>query len=215
MSILSSKLIGVVAAIAAVALAVGVVFAVDTSTITFPIVQLGNCQSPQECKTYCSQPANYAACKSFAQSHQLQPQTTEVSDDKQELITQAQNFLGCTDLASCKSFCQQTENHEKCSQLAGMIRLNLNAKAPVSPDIMAAFFQATKAELGCDSQTSCKAFCDVPTNFTRCTQFAKRHNLFRPSPTSTIPKYPPTATGTGILKPTTVSPTGTPPFARP
>lgn len=168
MKILSSRLAFLATGAAAILLAARAVFAIDTSQITFPITELGNCASVAECKTYCSQPVNYDACKAFAQDHRVKPDLDE-----------AKNLLGCESLASCKTFCQQPANREKCTEFA-----NRKSQAPVSPAIVALFFQATQQELGCSSVETCKTTCDQPANFQKCTQFAKRHNLFRPLPSA-------------------------------
>lgn len=144
-------------------LAASAVLALDTSQITYPIVELGNCPDQASCKTYCSQPANYATCKTFAASRQ------------EKTVAEAKNFLGCTTYEGCKTFCQNTANKEKCREFS-------QRASQVSPDIIAAFYQATREELGCDSQNSCKIFCDQIQNRERCILFAKRHNLFRPKP---------------------------------
>ena len=48
----------------------GVVFAQE-STVTFPVPELGNCTSKEQCKTYCDDPINHNSCISFAESHGL------------------------------------------------------------------------------------------------------------------------------------------------
>lgn len=39
-----------------------------------------------------------------------------------------------------------------------------------------------KQELGCDSSEACKAFCGEQTNWERCGEFAKKHQLTHPKP---------------------------------
>ena len=57
------------AAIGALLLA-SVAFAQE-STITFPITELGNCTSKEQCKTFCDDPANHDSCIAFAESRGL------------------------------------------------------------------------------------------------------------------------------------------------
>ena len=40
-------------------------------TIVFPVAELGNCESEQECKSYCDDPTNMRACITFAKEHNL------------------------------------------------------------------------------------------------------------------------------------------------
>src|SRR3989344_6043017 len=41
------------------------------ATIIFPIAELGDCNSKEECKTYCDDSTNAEACLSFAETHGL------------------------------------------------------------------------------------------------------------------------------------------------
>lgn len=84
--------------------------------ISFPIVELGNCGSIQECKAYCDQPANQQACMNFAKLKGLKKK--EQKGLNQELLEKAKTFLGCDSAQSCREFCQKEVNFEKCSLFA-------------------------------------------------------------------------------------------------
>src|SRR3989338_391085 len=66
---MSNKL-GAFGVFAGTLLLAGVAFAQE-STITFPVPELGNCTSKEQCKTYCDDPANHDSCIAFAESHGL------------------------------------------------------------------------------------------------------------------------------------------------
>lgn len=40
--------------------------------ITFPIPELGNCESKEDCKSFCDLPENRSACVDFARSHGIE-----------------------------------------------------------------------------------------------------------------------------------------------
>lgn len=84
--------------------------------ITFPIAELGNCGSVEECKAYCNQVANQQACMDFAKARGLKKK--EQKGLNQELLEKAKAFLGCDSAQACREFCQQEANFEKCSLFA-------------------------------------------------------------------------------------------------
>lgn len=185
------------------------VLALESNQITFPITELGNCTDTTSCKLYCSKPENQLACRTFAQTHQIKPpQPPTGTPDKIQMLSDAKNLLGCATLEACVTFCQKEENRQKCSDFAARERLyaRSSSNAPVSPNIIQAFYQATKDELGCDSETSCKTLCAQTQNFTRCTIFAKRHNLFRYSQPATPSARPNPLFQTKPPPPPTVNP---------
>lgn len=84
--------------------------------ITFPIAELGNCGSVQECKDYCNEVANQQACMDFAKARGIKRK--EQKGLSSELIEKAKSYLGCESAQSCREFCQQEVNFEKCSTFA-------------------------------------------------------------------------------------------------
>src|SRR5262245_3524814 len=78
--------------------------------ITFPVAELGNCASLDECKTYCAVPANQTACTNFAKSHGFY----KAPPTQSEILAAAQSELGCSTQDECKAFCGLQENWIKC-----------------------------------------------------------------------------------------------------
>lgn len=142
--------------------------------ITFPVPELGNCNSPSECFVYCNQPQNQAACFAWAKKKGLvkQPNVEE------NIMAAAIKELGCKSELECMVFCQQPDNMNKCQEFAGRHSLvkeehrDDKHQGP-SPAIMA----KARAELGCDNEESCMKFCNKGDNMSKCMEFAKRHGM--------------------------------------
>lgn len=129
--------------------------------ITFPIVELGNCNNIQTCKVYCDQPENHESCIAFAKSKGLYQET--VGEKQVTALSPAKNELGCNAVDSCKSFCQQKVNQERCQAFAQKHGL---ATPPTSKD--EELLSKAKQNLSCDSLESCKTLCDKQENYTKC-----------------------------------------------
>lgn len=99
----------------------GQVLGESSSSLTFPIAELGSCASIEECKTYCNKTENREACMTFSKSRGLTKKVKPsgiVSGDKQKLLELAKQTLGCTDETTCKELCSQEVNREKCAEIA-------------------------------------------------------------------------------------------------
>src|SRR3989338_5497866 len=105
--------IGAFGIFAGTLLLAGVVFAQE-STITFPIPELGNCTSKEQCKTYCDDPANHEPCISLAESHGIM--SAEEVKIARTIGTQ-KGRGGCVGL-QCKTYCDEEGNIDECLDFA-------------------------------------------------------------------------------------------------
>jgi len=76
----------------------------------------------------------------------------------------------CTDLTSCKEYCNDTSHQDACIAFAKSKGFYKN---PSDSSVLA----AAEKELGCDSADACKTFCSKEENQQKCSDFAKEHNL--------------------------------------
>src|SRR5260221_13453887 len=115
------------------------------------------CSSYDSCKSFCQVDSNKDKCDSFAKSHQL---TGGRVDDpaKSTIIQKAKEVLGCNSEDSCKSYCSQASNSQKCSDFAKSVGLK-GGEVQQGPG-------------GCSSAQTCKTFCADPANFDTCSKFA-------------------------------------------
>lgn len=144
-----------------------------TVNITYPITQLGNCASAQECFIYCNQPQNQYACLSYARQNGLvKNDTASESSPSAEIMQAAQTELGCSSKETCMALCNEQSNMDKCRTFAQNHGLG---KEPTG--LSAKVLQKAQTELGCDGTTSCSGFCQKVENRDKCYQFAKENNL--------------------------------------
>lgn len=132
--------------------------------ITFPIAELGNCGSVDECQAFCDVPANQPACLAFAEKHGLSD-----AGEQPNILEAAQRELGCTSMQECQAFCENPANQSRCMEFA-------ERYAPGEyHQYKNEMLQRARETLGCDSFESCQNFCNNPENIDRCMQFAEEH----------------------------------------
>src|SRR5258708_3675534 len=142
--------------------------------LTFPIAALGNCADKTACKTFCDDPVNQSACKTFAQTHGLTKPGDE-STPSASILQKAASVLGCTSLDSCKVICSQSANHAKCSEFAKANNLPGGQK----PIPSAGELLPIAKSLGLDvtSVAQLHADCDKQEYKEACTQLARKVGL--------------------------------------
>lgn len=131
------------------------------TTLTFPIVELGNCGSSTECKAYCEVATNHEACMAFARAHNL----GRYKEDQTKLEAAKKEF-GCTSREECYVYCSQEEHKTQCEAFAQ------THAAPQEQAKRQEVISKAKSLLGCDSFTSCKTACENPNNQEKCTSLA-------------------------------------------
>lgn len=141
--------------------------------VNFPIADLGNCGSYNECRSYCEDPVNSESCINFGKSKGFYHDDPVVTK-KDEILAEAKQRLGCDSYESCLNFCEVPANFEKCHSFAtnqGVVGGYVH-----NPEGQRIITKA-KEVLGCDSANSCKAFCLQQDNISKCKQFAEDTGL--------------------------------------
>ncbi|NOY35847.1 MAG: hypothetical protein GXP44_02950 [bacterium] len=144
--------------------------------IQYPVQELGNCGSQDECKTFCDAPANQEVCLDWAAKNGFIPEREikrmkDMKNFEEKAVKgePVEDFGpgGCKTPAECDAFCEAPENLEPCLQYgvehgyttaeeADRIREQANKKGPG----------------GCESDRECRTFCDDPGNIEDCMAFA-------------------------------------------
>ncbi len=174
----------IIALLAAAGLLAGAGMALAQSgqpKISFPIAELGGCNSKDECKAYCDDRAHAESCLSFAESRGMM--------SKEEAKT-ARKFMGqtgpggCTGSA-CRQYCNSEEHFAECRAFAeknGLIPPR--GERPEGPainkdkeDAVAKLVEEQGGPGGCTSKDTCRAYCDDSSHMDECMAFAKKSGL--------------------------------------
>lgn len=174
--------------------------------LSFPIAELGNCGSKEECKVFCDDADNKDACQAWAEKQGLEKKQSQETGPG-----------GCNSRESCDAFCKNPDNAETCIQYAintgrissdqagkmremlqgghgkvpaaRILREDLGGPRPIGkpagpkpPEIneekVKTLLQEKGGPGGCKSFEECHAFCENPENEEACFQYANENDLF-------------------------------------
>ncbi|OGY99288.1 MAG: hypothetical protein A2945_04945 [Candidatus Liptonbacteria bacterium RIFCSPLOWO2_01_FULL_52_25] len=150
--------------------------------ITFPVAELGNCNSKEECKTYCNDSSHMDACIAFAESHGLMNKEDASRAKKfKETMRTGGGPGGCTNPRDCKAFCSDTTNLEVCVNFAKQQGIK-DKHVEQGEKVLAHIKAGGKMPGGCTSEESCQAYCGDFSHAEECFNFAKRAGIMQEGP---------------------------------
>ena len=140
------------------------------SDINYPVSELGNCNSQQECEKYCDDSANIEPCLNFAEKKGLMSKD-EIAEARKFMpfIKQGQTPGNCKGQRECKSYCDNDANLNECLEFA--------KKAGAISDEEYQIVKKTggKGPGGCKSKEACDAYCKE--NMEECKKWGDEHGL--------------------------------------
>ncbi|MDO8552651.1 MAG: proline-rich domain-containing protein [bacterium] len=150
----------------------------DTSSIVYPIAELGNCGSKSECKTYCDEPDNLDACISFAEKNNLMP-PEEIATAKKFLAAGGKGPGGCTGKDSCEAYCNEMTNIDECVAFAEKSGIMPPKELDEAKKVQAAIKRGVKPP-PCGGKRACDAYCEDPNHIEECVAFASEAGFMSP-----------------------------------
>ena len=149
------------------------------SDITYPVKELGNCQSREACEDFCDKPENMPVCLDFAEANDLMPKEDITLARKMLELGETEGPGGCQGQAECEAYCDDISNIKECVAFAEKNNL-------IPPDELAEAKKVISAiERGitpppCNSKSECDQVCKKPENMKTCIAFAKEAGLMPP-----------------------------------
>ncbi|MBI5794391.1 hypothetical protein HZA87_04930 [Candidatus Uhrbacteria bacterium] len=161
--------------------ALGLLFAFQASAsvedVSFPIAELGNCASQDECFAYCDVAENYDACISYAQANDLLPEEDIQKYKDMQASVENGGPGGCTDETSCESYCSDVEHLEECLTFASENGLMSEDELAEAQKVLTALQSGVSLPGGCTSEEACDAYCQELENMQECMDFATAAGL--------------------------------------
>ncbi|RJQ29553.1 hypothetical protein C4571_01035 [Candidatus Parcubacteria bacterium] len=147
---------------------------IAASGITFPIPELGNCGSKDECRAYCEQPANMDSCIAFAKSRGLMnEEEAERAEKFRKKLGVGGGPGGCRTPRECEAFCSNLDNMNVCLAFAeeqGFTDPHIEEAKRIQKHIQGGGAMPG----GCNSKVSCEAYCGDFSHAEECFAFAER-----------------------------------------
>jgi len=137
--------------------------------IEFPIPELGNCGSPEECEVYCNDPSNINTCIAWAENQGvIEPHIGEPDDEferhARELLAEQAGPGGCSTFEECDFYCSQPQNENECFAFGKDHGL-------IDPEEIRAI-EEKSGPGGCNSRYECDQYCSDPVHTEECVLFA-------------------------------------------
>ncbi|OGZ10573.1 MAG: hypothetical protein A3D65_05805 [Candidatus Lloydbacteria bacterium RIFCSPHIGHO2_02_FULL_50_13] len=141
--------------------------------IMFPVAELGNCASRDECHAYCDVGANMNQCIAFAKAHGLMnKEEAERSEKFSRRLEEGKTPGGCNSPGNCKAYCEDIAHIDECVQFAEA--QGFKGEEFARGKKLGAYLK--KGGLmpgGCTSRASCDAYCSDFSRAEECYRFAE------------------------------------------
>lgn len=139
--------------------------------VTFPITELGDCESQETCKAYCDEPEHAKECLDFAEAHNMLPkEEIEIARKMLETVGTTGGPGGCWGKAECEAYCDIPANMEECIVFAkehGLIPPDELEEAEMA---LAAIRQGATPP-PCQGKAECDIYCSEPAHLEECVAF--------------------------------------------
>ena len=148
--------------------------------VKFPVEELGNCDSKENCKAYCDDPANIEKCLAFAEKNNLM---------KSEEINQARNYAklvkskvefpgGAKNPAKAREYCNDPSHMEECITFAEKHGFINKAEVQEAKKFIS-IIKSGGTPGGCKTREECEKYCQDEGKFDECLEFGKKHGLIK------------------------------------
>ena len=149
--------------------------------ISFPVAELGNCGSVEECKTYCDDPANGEACLDFAEKNGLM-KASEIKVARK--VVGKTGPGGCQGI-ECQEYCEDVNHQDECFEFAASEGLIPEAEVKKIRQIKERV-GTTRGPGGCRSESDCREYCEDIDHLEECLDFGVKAGLMTESEASKI-----------------------------
>lgn len=146
--------------------------------IQFPVKELGNCKSKEDCKIFCDDAKNTEACLKFAEEKNLL---------SSEELVKAKKFKdagmvgpgGCKGQTECDAYCGDQTHMEACITFAIDNGMMDKQKLEESQKVLAALKKGVKPP-ACNGPKECDKYCSSSAHMEECMNFSIEAGIMDP-----------------------------------
>ena len=147
-------------------------------TIIFPVAELGNCESKEECHSYCDEPGNMSQCIAFAKANGLMTEEeAEAAEKFSDSFEEGEGGPGgCTTPSGCEAYCEDITHLNECLLFAEEYG---HEDEFVEEGRKIAQYLEGGGQMpgGCTTKQSCELYCSDFNNGEECLLFAEQAGL--------------------------------------
>ncbi|MDA1334685.1 MAG: hypothetical protein O2794_01555 [bacterium] len=154
----------------------------NAQDISFPVAELGSCESREDCKRYCDNPDNRLICIDFAEANGLlnSEDAKRVRGHIEERTRRLNGPGGCSSESECKAYCERPSHVDECinhgleqgfitKEEVDHIRNRVRRGHQSREDFV--------GPGGCHGEDECRAYCEDQAHFDECITFAEREGF--------------------------------------
>jgi hypothetical protein len=151
--------------------------------VQYPVQELGNCASQQDCEKYCEDIQNSESCLDFAEKSGMM--TKEEIDEARKVLPYLKSGETpgkCNSGKACDEYCNKDENLQECiafAEKAGLI---------TGEELAIVKKTGGKGPGGCKGKKQCDDYCNDETHFSECVDFAVQNGLMDASEAEIVKK---------------------------
>jgi hypothetical protein len=166
----------------------GIVFAQEKPNIQFPVAELDNCQSEEECKAYCDNLENLEKCIVFAEKNGLMTRDEAVRAKKFS-DAGASGPGDCRGHRECEAYCDDISNIDECLAYAEEHGVLEGDDLEEARKVSKALKGGAKLPGGCRNKNECEIYCNDPENIDQCLAFAEKAGFLPPEELNQAKKF--------------------------
>ncbi len=145
------------------------------SKLTYPIIELGSCKDRADCKIYCDDSANTAACVSYAEKKNLLSQE-DLQIAKKFVATGCKGPGNCNGKEECQTYCEDKAHIDECVSYAENNGLMSVQDLQKAKKVQAAIKKGVKFP-SCNNKKECDTYCEEANHMEECITFAQEAGL--------------------------------------
>ncbi len=145
--------------------------------IVFPVPELGNCTSRDECRSYCNQVDHMDGCITFAKVHGLMNKDEASRADKFRKSLQGGGGPGgCKTPDECRTFCNNINNLDACVKFAQSQGVKTK-EVEEGSKILTYIKNGGQLPGGCASKDNCQTYCGDFSHAKECYEFSQKAGI--------------------------------------
>lgn len=145
----------------------------NLESIQFPITELGNCESREQCEAFCELEENMIACVNFAEEHGLMSSEEAQRARKMAEFGVTSGPGGCQGEQECKTYCDNPSHIRECILFAKEHNLMPPEELQEAEMILKALEKGAKLPGGCTNKEQCETYCEDLDHIQECVAFAE------------------------------------------
>lgn len=154
-----------------------IAYAQDSSSVEYPIEELGGCTSGADCREYCNTPGNIDNCVRYGLAHGLM--SKEEGERARKFLSIGRGPGGCTNGEECRNYCNDPTHTDECLAFAEEHDILDGDELSEARHVSRLLKDGGELPGGCTNRAECANYCNNPAHITECLDFAEKEGFLK------------------------------------